>query len=68
MTESDYGTVARYGCKINDIRSTKKIRGDGFSITTAYSEFQHELEVETPSESTVIIKLTRTSPTQVKSS
>ncbi len=66
MTESDSAIDAVYECKISDIRNTKKIRGDGFSIIIAYSEFQYELEFETPSKSTVHIKLTRITPTRIE--
>ena len=66
MTKQSYTEIARYECKINDIRNTKKIRGNDFSITVAYSELAYDLKIEYPEESTIIIKLTRTSPTQIE--
>ena len=67
MTESNSTEIVRYENAIHEIRNTKKISGNGFSIMLSYFEFDHTLEVETPDESTIIIKLTRTSPTRIES-
>jgi hypothetical protein len=66
MTESKPKIVAQYENRINYIKNSKRIRGDGFDIQISYYELDHSLEVETPDEATIVIKLTRIAPTQIE--